>query len=145
MKFDFVHTYAIFIIGTMVFAWLINHIFLRFVRSLGIRNPDEQVMRWNEKAKPSIGGLSFYIIFLLSISCFAFAFSTGRSVLNFRESGVLLACTLGFLMGLADDAYDTRPILKSLTQAACAVILIVTGSMIQLFDNYYLKIGRAHV
>jgi UDP-GlcNAc:undecaprenyl-phosphate GlcNAc-1-phosphate transferase len=39
---------------------------------------------------------------------------------------------LGFLLGLADDAYNTKPFLKFLTQVTCAVILMVTGTEISL-------------
>ena len=131
----FILKYIIFILGTLVFSWLMNHIFLRFVRSLGIRNKNETVIRWSETSKPSIGGLSFYIVFLLTISTFSFAFHTTGDLFNIRETGVLMACSLGFLMGLADDAYDTKPILKSLTQIACGLILVFTGTTIEIFDN----------
>ena len=40
---------------------------LRFVKTLGIRNEKETVIRWSSQAKPAIGGLTFYIVFLLSI------------------------------------------------------------------------------
>jgi UDP-GlcNAc:undecaprenyl-phosphate GlcNAc-1-phosphate transferase len=135
MEQVFMLKYLIFISGMIVFSWLVNHIFLKFVKSLGIRNLNETVIRWSESSKPSIGGLSFYIIFLLSISSFSFVFAASENIFGLREIGVLMACTLGFLMGLSDDAYDTRPILKSLTQIACALILIFTGSYIQLFEN----------
>lgn len=131
----FLLKYLIFVSGTIVFSWLMNHIFLKFVKSLGIRNMNETVIRWSESSKPSIGGLSFYIIFLLSITSFSFAFRHDSASFSVREVGILMACTMGFLMGLSDDAYDTKPILKSLTQVACGMILIMTGTYIHLFDN----------
>ena len=131
----FTLTFFLFLIGTLGFSLLINLIFLKFVKSLGIRNVKDTVIRWNENSKPSIGGLSFYIIFLLSISSFSFAFNIGGSLINLREIGIVVACSLGFLMGLADDAYDTRPILKSLTQIGCGLILVFTGTVIHLFES----------
>lgn len=141
MDNSFLIKYSIFTVGMLIFSILINKLFLKFVKSLGIRNVSETVIRWNENSRPSIGGLSFYIAFLLSISSFSFAFSSGESVFNLRDIGVLMACTLGFLMGLADDAYDTRPILKSLTQIGCGIILILTGTMIELFDSQVLNVA----
>jgi len=136
----FTLTFILFIAGTLGFSLLINLIFLKFVKSLGIRNIKDTVIRWNENSKPSIGGLSFYIIFLLSISSFSFAFNIGGSLISLREVGIVVSCSLGFLMGLADDAYGTKPILKSLTQICCGLILVFTGTIIHLFDYSFLNI-----
>jgi UDP-GlcNAc:undecaprenyl-phosphate GlcNAc-1-phosphate transferase len=46
---------------------------------------------------------------------------------------------LGFLMGLTDDAYNTRPLLKLSIQILCGVILVVTGSAIALFENDWMN------
>ena len=47
-------------------------------------------------------------------------------------------------MGLADDAYNTRPFLKLLTQILCGIILIYSGTYIAIFEytslNYLLTI-----
>ena len=57
-----------FFLGALLFAILINSIMLRFVKTLGIRNEKETVIRWSDQVKPAIGGLGFYIVFLLSIT-----------------------------------------------------------------------------
>ena len=46
---------------------------------------------------------------------------------------------VGFLVGLADDAYNTKTFLKFSAQFACAFILIATGVYIKVFDNFYLN------
>ena len=51
----------------------------------------------------------------------------------------MAACTLAFLMGLSDDAYNTKPRLKLAIQISCALILIFTGTSISLFSNNYLN------
>lgn len=132
---DFSVKYILFFVGILIFSLLINFIFLKFVRTLGIRNTQETVIRWNESSRPSIGGLSFYIIFLLSISTYSIGFNGHEAILSLREIGILVSCSLGFLMGLADDAYNTKPLLKSSTQVACGVILVLTGTQIELFEN----------
>ena len=40
---------------------------------------------------------------------------------------------MAFLMGLADDAYNTRPMIKLLTQIACGVLMVSTGTYVDLF------------
>ncbi|MGB0886489.1 MAG: MraY family glycosyltransferase [Vicingaceae bacterium] len=124
-----------FFLGALLFSILINRVMLRFVKTLGIRNEDEKTIRWSAQAKPALGGLTFYIIFLLSIILHSFIFSYEESGIDFRFTGIVGATSLGFLMGLSDDAYNTRPILKFLTQVLCGVILIYSGSFITIFDN----------
>jgi UDP-GlcNAc:undecaprenyl-phosphate GlcNAc-1-phosphate transferase len=53
--------------------------------------------------------------------------------------GLLAASTIAFLMGLADDAYDTNPVLKFSTQVFCGIILIYSGIYIQVFENIYVN------
>jgi UDP-GlcNAc:undecaprenyl-phosphate GlcNAc-1-phosphate transferase len=121
-----------FFLLSVLFSFQINRLLLRFVRTLGIRNTNDTVIRWGSQSKPSVGGLSFYILFLLSIITFAVTFDSSQVFLNKEFIGLLLATMLGFLLGLADDAYDTRPVLKLLTQITCGVILMVTGTQITI-------------
>ena len=131
MRFQFIYTayvLGIFFLVSVLFSFLINRLLLRFVRTLGIRNQDDTIIRWGSQSKPSVGGLSFYLIFLLSVICFSVCFDASQVFLNMEFTGILLATMLGFLLGLADDAYDTRPLLKLATQITCGVILMVTGT-----------------
>jgi UDP-GlcNAc:undecaprenyl-phosphate GlcNAc-1-phosphate transferase len=97
-----------------------------------MRNPDDSIIRWGTQSKPAVGGFSFYIIFLLSIIIYSVFFDSNQVFLSKQFIGILLASMLGFLIGLADDAYNTRPFLKFSTQVTCAVILLVTGTYINL-------------
>ena len=110
----------------------------------GIRNSTESVIRWSMQAKPAVGGFSFYIIFLMSIVGFSVFFDTNKVFLNKELIGVLLASMLGFLLGLTDDTYDTRPLLKLAAQITCGVILCITGTIINLTPfagvNYFLTV-----
>lgn len=107
---------------------------LKFVKTLGIRNDQETVIRWSSQVKPSLGGLSFYIIFLLSITLHPFVFFYKGTLIDSRFTGIIGATSLGFLMGLADDAYNTRPILKFITQLLCGLMLIYTGTYVNVFE-----------
>jgi UDP-GlcNAc:undecaprenyl-phosphate/decaprenyl-phosphate GlcNAc-1-phosphate transferase len=133
--------YSSYFIIAIIFSFLINSLFLRFAKTLGIRNQnDGTVIRWASQSKPAVGGFSFYIIFLLSITAYSVFFNSHQVFLNKQFIGFLLATMLGFLLGLADDAYDTRPFLKVTTQLTCAILLIVTGTVINIssyiFINY---------
>ena len=136
---------GVIFISSLIFSLLINRLFLRFSKNLGIRNTnDETIIRWGPTSKPALGGISFYIVFLLSVVACAIVSNEYSSFFNLKFFGLVTACTLGFIMGLADDAYNTRPWLKFLVQLLCALILIFCGIHIQLFKsdalNYLLTI-----
>lgn len=129
--------FAILFIFCAAFSTLINGLFLKFSKTLGIRQTENQnIIRWASTAKPSVGGFSFYIVFLISVSAFAIFNFNQSSFLNQQLIGLLLACSLGFLIGLADDAYNTNPLLKFIGQLICAIILIAFGIIIKITDFF---------
>ena len=91
-----------------IFSLLINYILLRFAQTLGIRNKEEHQVRWNNNAKPALGGISFYVVFLFSF-IFTLLLPHTNFGFNVQIIGILIAATLAFLMGLADDAFNTQP------------------------------------
>ena len=129
--------YFFFFCFSLIFSWLINSLFLKFASTLGIRNQTDTVIRWSKTSKPALGGISFYILFLLSIACYSIFFGKNTILLDKQLLGFLGATTMAFLMGLSDDAYNTKPLLKFSVQVICAVILISTGTCIHLFGNEY--------
>ncbi len=131
--------YASYFISTIVLSFLINGLFLKFASNLGIRNTSETIIRWSPSAKPSLGGISFYLIFLLSIASYSIFFGQTHMLANKQILGLLAASTLAFLLGLSDDAYNTKPILKLIIQICCGLILISTGTYITLFTNNYVN------
>lgn len=135
---QYVLIYGLFFITALVFAIIISSLLLKFSTNLGIRNPDDKIIRWSSTTKPALGGFVFYILFLLSIVFYLIAFSRYNQSGNREFLGIVMVCTLGFLMGMADDAYNTRPFLKFAVQIVCGVILIATGNGITLFDRPYL-------
>lgn len=106
-----------------------------------MRNIDESLIRWSAKRKPSMGGISFFIVFLLVLVQFPILFSTYGISVNIKLIGFIAACGIAFLMGLADDAYNTNPILKISLQALCAILLIASGTFIELFENNLYNYG----
>ncbi|MEQ8909212.1 MAG: MraY family glycosyltransferase [Vicingaceae bacterium] len=126
-------------LSSLIFSILINRVFLKFSKNLGIRNIDDKVIRWSTTSKPSFGGISFFIVFLLVLSQYPIYFSAYDLPFDLQLIGIVAATSVGFLAGLTDDAYNTNPILKSLAQALCAIILIATGTCIEVFDSSFLN------
>lgn len=120
-----------------VFSILMNGLFLRFSKTLGVRK-NAGTIRWSNIHKPALGGITFYITFLLSLITSSLFLNSSQFLMHSEILGLLAACTIAFLMGLADDAYDTNPILKFSTQVFCGIVLIYSGIYIQVFNNIYL-------
>lgn len=130
-----------FLVGGIILSLICNELLLRFSKSLGIRNKNDVVIRWSNESKPSLGGVSFFVVFVFAT--FAYA------VFEFKENifhelsfvGLFLASSLAFGMGLADDAYNTRPYSKLFIQIICGGILFFTGTQIDLFHVYWLDMS----
>ncbi len=124
----------VFFFICFIFSVLINNILLKFAQTLGMRGKQADQVRWNPNIKPSLGGISFFVVFLLSY-IFINLVQTLDTAYRIRLTGILAVCTMAFLMGLADDAFNTQPLLKFLTQITCALILLFTGTYIKIFEN----------
>lgn len=131
--------YAVFSVFIGLFSVIINALFLRFSGNLGTRNTDPGAVRWSANTKPALGGISFYITFLLSVAFYSVFLRLQPDFLNIQMMGILGAVSLGFLLGLADDAYNTKPLMKFGLQVLCGLILISTGTYITVLPNIYLN------
>jgi len=131
--------FVTFFVVITIFSWLINSILLRFVKTLGTKNQEVESVRWSAQTKPAIGGLSFFIVFLVSLCVCMFFYDYENIISEPQIPGLLLSATLGFLMGLTDDAYNTKPVLKLSVQILCGVILIISGSTVHVFDSLWLN------
>jgi UDP-GlcNAc:undecaprenyl-phosphate GlcNAc-1-phosphate transferase len=138
-KFSLPVLYLVYIAGMFLISLVINGILLKFSMNLGAKNENNQV-RWASTTKPAFGGVSFFLLFLVSIVFFAIFFGNGQILLNAQFLGLLTASSLGFLMGLADDAYNTKPFLKFAVQFLCALLFIFTDNCIQTFPWEWLNI-----
>jgi UDP-GlcNAc:undecaprenyl-phosphate GlcNAc-1-phosphate transferase len=131
--------YLVFFGASFIFSFLINSLFLRFSKTLGIRDKKETVIRWASTSKPAFGGISFYIVFLISFASYSMFFNAQEVLLNKKIVGLLGTATLAFMMGLADDAYNTKPFLKLFVQILCGVTLCYCGIHIGIFQNMALN------
>lgn len=126
---------SVFFAVAFIVSFMINSFFLKFAKTLGIRNKNDVTIRWSSTSKPSLGGISFYFTFLIGFMFYAILFGESDVFQNKSLLGLFFSVTLAFLLGLSDDAYNTKPLLKLLVQITCGLILIFTDSSIELFQN----------
>lgn len=124
-------------LGGMLIAIVCNVVLLRFSKSLGIRNKNDVVIRWSNESKPSLGGVSFFVVFVFAAIGYSVTFGEEEVFKNIQFVGLFTAGSIAFLMGLADDAYNTRPLIKLFVQILCGLLFVWTGSHIDLFHSYY--------
>lgn len=125
-------------IGGFLLSLTINKLLLRFSKSLGIRNKNDVTIRWSNESKPSLGGISMFFTFIFTVLLFAVFFTNEQLFDNSKFLGLLAASSLAFLIGIADDAYNTRPLLKLLGQISCGLLLIFSGTSIDVFHQQIL-------
>ena len=126
-------------LGGVLVAIVTNVLLLHFARSLGIRNKNDIVVRWSSESKPSLGGVSFFVVFIFASIAYSIVFDEVNIFQNKKYVGLLVASSISFVMGLADDAYNTKPLVKLFIQIACGVLFVWTGSYIQVFDTFFLN------
>lgn len=128
---------GLFFLISAFFSFLINWLLLKFSFTLGVRNSRGEIsqVRWASNIKPAIGGISFFIVFLISISVIGTLPRQTNYLLDKHLIGIICATSLGFLLGLADDAYNTNPLAKFILQLSCACVLIISDVYIHVSDD----------
>jgi UDP-GlcNAc:undecaprenyl-phosphate GlcNAc-1-phosphate transferase len=129
--------FSIFL-GALVVTIVINTVLLKFAKNLGTRDTTLEI-RWNPSRKPSLGGITFFIVFLILVIVSLAADLIHDRYYEIHLWGFLFCSLAGFLMGLADDAYNTRPFVKFLVQVACAVAFIISDNYIKVFPWQYMN------
>jgi UDP-GlcNAc:undecaprenyl-phosphate/decaprenyl-phosphate GlcNAc-1-phosphate transferase len=118
---------------------LFNYLLLRWTRTLGRKNEvNEGEIRWSDSYKPALGGISFFLVFLLALLAYFFQHDVKGNWVNEGESiGLILVVSVGFFAGLIDDAYNTVPWFKFLAQFSCGVLLVTFGLQINFFGYFW--------
>lgn len=137
MKFTIIQI-ILFTLGGFVASFITNSLLLNFSQSLGIRNKNDITARWSNQSKPSLGGISFFVVFIFFALAHSIVFKDFNAFLNRPYVGLITAGSLAFLMGLADDAYNTKPLIKLTVQILCGAILVYSDSVIHLTNNFYI-------
>lgn len=114
------------------FSLVINGLFLKFSSNLGLRTAKESGVRWTSAQKPSFGGITFYILFLISVIAYSMLDPESMLVRNVEFLGLMLAVSIGFITGLFDDAFNTRPMIKLGLQILTAGVIMFSGTVISI-------------
>ncbi len=125
--------YIFFAVVAFTVSIITNHLLLKFSQTLGIRNKNDVTVRWSKTQKPSLGGISMFLGFVVSSILYLIVDPTNNIFGNSAFVGLFVSATLAFFMGLADDAYNTKPWFKLIVQVLCGLIFIWTDTVIDLF------------
>ncbi len=130
---------ALVLIICIGISFIVNQYLLKNASSFGKNKGGTQV-RWASAAKPPVGGMSFYAVLIVAILGLLLSFNTNVSW-SFVSLivGVALPITVGFFVGLADDSYNTSPLIKFIGQFSCAGLFILAGVVIPISDNNILN------
>ena len=126
-------------LGIFVFSLLINKLLLKFYVNFGIRNNRDTSQRWSKISNPSFGGITFFISFLIVFVAHSFIVQESYNFINIIALGIVFASIVGFMLGLFDDSYNTKPLIKLFSQIFIGVILVVSGTYIHIFSNEWLN------
>ena len=86
---------------------------------------------------PPIGGIIFYLIFLIYFVFNIFFNSENEFLFTFKEQLVfLISASLIFFIGLMDDKYSLSPLKKSITFLFIISIMLLNNSQLQV---YYIR------
>lgn len=133
MKITDYSNYLIFFSGSLIISLIVNLLLLKFSQNLGIRNKNDVTVRWSSTSKPSLGGISLFLGFLFSTFMYLILVPKSELFSNLSYVGLFISASLAFMMGLADDAYNTKPLFKLAIQILCGLIFIWTDTKIDLF------------
>ncbi len=124
-------------LGAVGFSYMLNKILLRFSKNFGVesRAGQQNLVRWASTSKPTTGGISFYITFLIGAVIMMLIYPEATAGSG-RYLALFLSATLAFMIGFADDAYGTHPSLKFLGQLFCGGILLYFNIHIQFFSMW---------
>lgn len=136
---DLIFILIAFLVAGFIASIICNELLLRFSQSLGIRNKNDITVRWSNESKPSLGGVSFFIAFIFGAIAYAIVFQDENIFHNREFAGLIAAGVMAFVMGLSDDAYNTKPLIKLIVQISCGVILVITGSIIDFAGSYWVN------
>lgn len=124
---------VLILLSSIGLSYLLNIILFRFSSNFGIDSRlSQNLIRWSTASKPTTGGISFFITFLVGFIALLI-WKPGLSMGDDKYLALLASATLAFLIGFADDAYGTHPYLKLAGQIVCGVILVGFGIKINFF------------
>jgi len=128
----------LYFLGTLGFTLAVVYLTLGFAKSLGIRSKNDIYVRWSNTTKPSLGGIAIFASMFMAIVIYSISHPTQNIFGDQRFLFFFLGVSLAFFMGLADDAFNTRPLIKLATQLLCGGSLIASNIIISITDVFWI-------
>lgn len=130
--------YIIFFIVNVIIAFFVYRKLITNKGLTAIKKNNTTGERWASQSKPTLGGIGFYTLFL--ISSIVVLFVRGEEAVNdLKYWGIFGAASLAFFMGLYDDLKDLSPAVKFVLQFVCGGLLIVSGIVINIFEAQWIN------
>ncbi len=127
-------TYMLIFAGALLFAVGGTPLARRLALHLGIID-QPSARKLHKSPRPLLGGVAIYGACVLALLIFEDRFRVPQLV------SILLGATLMSFLGIWDDRWGVRPILKLIGQILAALILILTGVQVQLFSAPVLNVA----
>lgn len=128
----------LYFLGTLCFTLLVVYLLLGFAKSLGIRSKNDIHVRWSNTSKPSLGGIAIFASIFMAIIVYLISHPTDNIFGNQRFLYFFFGISLAFFMGLADDAFNTRPLIKLGSQIICGISLIIGNLLIPISNIFWI-------
>lgn len=120
----------------LIFSLVLNNTLLKYLKFQAPKKSKLQT-RWNISKKPTLGGISFYIVFLI-----VFVYTSHPMF------SLLLPLSIAFGFGLIDDYFFLSPFLKLLGQSSVALLIgnehtihLVESNIVNTIFTFFWIIG----
>lgn len=130
---------CLFFSGTFISTIVFIKVLIGFAKTLGIRGNNNTELRWNSQAKPSLGGIAIFLSVFTSIFTYLVSHPAENIFGNATFVLFFIGMCLSFFMGLTDDAFDTRPLIKFLVQILCGVLIVSSNNIIPISPYFALN------
>ncbi len=115
----------------LIISLLVNWYLLKRYTKWGVKNHTQEGQeRWVAVSKPAVGGIGFFVMFILSLVFIAYNYFIPIDDLPFM--GFVGASIIGFGVGLIDDKFTMPAWFKFVGQIVCALVLFYSGIFIEI-------------
>lgn len=127
---------SVFAVLCFLLGYGVNWFLLRFSGNRLAKEAPKNSTRWEERKKPTIGGISFFSVFIFAILSYFIVY--GNVIEKVELSVLLIGTSLGFTLGLLDDLKNAPVWAKFGSQFLIGFLFLFFGFKIHLFEIYWL-------
>ena len=125
-------TYLLIFVAALALALGATPVARRLALKTGVvDSPSERSL--HARVMPRLGGAAIYAAVVIALLAFGDRFYISQL------AGILLGATLVSFLGIWDDRWGMRPLLKLLGQVAAALVLVQSGVKVELLGDDYLN------